>query len=87
MVASAPGKRDSADVVVLAVAVIAYFIASSKAEGAQAMLESRRGDIDKVFGDLSETMSSVRELTEELRANPSLLIRERVPEPLPETER
>ena len=57
------------------------------AEGAQAMLESRRGDIDKVVGDLSETMSSVRELTEELRANPSLLIRERVPEPLPETER
>lgn len=57
------------------------------AEGAQAVLESRRGDLDKVAGDLSETMSSVRELTEELRANPSLLIRERVPEPLPETER
>ena len=57
------------------------------AEGAQAVLESRRGDIDKLAGDLSETMSSVRGLTEELRANPSLLIRERIPEPLKETRR
>lgn len=56
-------------------------------EGAQAVLESRRGDLDKVAGDLMETMSSVRELVEELRANPSLLVRERVAKPLPETRR
>ena len=60
---------------------------SKTAEGAQAVLETRRGDLDKVAGDLMETMSAVRALTEELRANPSLLIRERIPAPLPETAR
>ena len=56
-------------------------------EGAQAVLETRRADIDKIAGDLTETLSSLRALTDEVRENPSLLIRERVPEPIPETSR
>lgn len=57
------------------------------AEGAQALMETRRADIEKLTGDLSEAVSSVRELAEEVKANPSLLVRERIPERIPETTR
>lgn len=60
---------------------------SKTMESAQAIAESRRGDIEKIFGDLSEITASLKELVEEVKANPSLLIRERVAEPLPETDR
>jgi len=56
-------------------------------EGAQAVLESRRGDVDKLAGDITETISSIRGLSSELKDNPSLIIRERIPTPLPETKR
>lgn len=56
-------------------------------ESAQATAESRRGDIEKIMGDLSEITASLKDLVEEVKANPSLLIRERIAEPLPETVR
>ena len=51
------------------------------------IMETRKSDIEKIVEDMSATASSVRELAEELKSNPSLLLRERVAEPLPETER
>ncbi len=60
---------------------------SKTAEGTEALLESRRGDIEKTAGDLMETMSSLRAFADEIRANPSLLLRERIVSPLPETRR
>ena len=53
----------------------------------RSIMEAHKADLEKVFGDVSETLSSARELTEELKSNPSLLLRERVAEPLPETAR
>ena len=53
----------------------------------RSIMEAHKADLEKVFGDVSETLSSARELTEELKSNPSLLLRERVAEPLPETDR
>ena len=60
---------------------------SCATEGARSILESSKSEIEKIVGDFSETASAVRGLAEELRSNPSLLFRERVAEPLPETER
>ena len=60
---------------------------SGATDGARSILESSKADIEKIVGDISEAASSVRCLAEELRSNPSLLFRERVAEPLPETER
>ena len=56
------------------------------AEGAKNMLEARQGDIDRMLDDLSATSAAVRDLAGELRRNPSLLIRERRPTRLEETE-
>lgn len=56
-------------------------------ESAQAMAESRRGDVEKIMSDLTAITASLKELVEEVKANPSLLIRERIAEPLPETNR
>lgn len=53
---------------------------------AQTMIETRQGDLDRMMDDLSETAASVRALAAELKQNPSLLIRERTPERLEETE-
>lgn len=55
-------------------------------EGAKSMIEARQGDLDKLLDDLSETSTSVKGLTSELKRNPSLLIRERIPARLEETE-
>ena len=53
----------------------------------RSLMEASKADFEKIVGDVSETASSVRDLTEELKSNPSLLLRERVAEPLPETDR
>lgn len=53
----------------------------------RSIVEASKADIEKMVSDFSETASAVRGLAEELRSNPSLLIRERVAEPLPETGR
>ena len=59
---------------------------SAASESAQTMLESRQADVDHLIDDLSATAASMRDLTAELRRNPSLLIRERRMTPLEETE-
>ena len=55
-------------------------------EGAKNLLETRQGDIDLMVDDLAETSAAARDLVEELKRNPSLLIRERKPRRLEETE-
>lgn len=59
---------------------------SRVSEGARVMMESRQDELETILEDLSQTSASVKELTAELKKNPSLLIRERIPEPLEETE-
>jgi len=58
---------------------------SRATESVRVLLETRQGDVDRITGDLSEAMSSVKECAADIRANPSSLIRERIPRPLPET--
>ena len=55
-------------------------------DGTKAMLESGRADADRIFGNISEAAASVRGLFDQLKDNPSLLVRERREERLPETE-
>ena len=55
-------------------------------DGAKTMLETRQGDIDRLVDDLTETSAAFRDMAVELRRNPSLLIRERNPGRLDETE-
>ena len=52
----------------------------------QSLVETRQGDVDRFIDDLSATSAAIRDLTAELRRNPSLLIRERRARPLSETE-
>lgn len=56
-------------------------------ESAQTMMETRQAEVDSILSDAAETVSSLKVLSEELKTNPSLLIRERIAEPLPETNR
>ena len=55
-------------------------------DSAKTMLQSRQGDVDRILDDLSETTVSLKDLAAELKRNPSLLIRERTPARLEETE-
>ena len=55
-------------------------------DGARTMIQTRQGDVDRILDDLSETTVSLKGLSAELKRNPSLLIRERTPERLDETE-
>ena len=55
-------------------------------DSARTMIQSRQGDVDRILDDISETAVSLRSLSEELKRNPSLLIRERTPTRLEETE-
>lgn len=59
---------------------------SRMTEGAKTMLESRQGDVERLVEDLTATTSALRDLTGELKRNPSLLVRERVPARVRETE-
>ena len=56
------------------------------ADGAKTMIETRQGDIDRLIDDLTETSAAFKGMASELRRNPSLLIRERTPARLDETE-
>ena len=60
---------------------------AQSAEGMRVMIESRQGDVERIVEDIAATAASVKELTSELRRNPSLLLRDRVAEPLAETAR
>ena len=55
-------------------------------ESARTMIQTRQGDVDRILDDLSETSVSLKGLSAELKRNPSLLIRERTPARLEETE-
>ena len=55
-------------------------------DSAKTMIQTRQGDLDRILDDISETTMSLKGLSAELRRNPSLLIRERTPMPLEETE-
>ena len=55
-------------------------------DGARVMIQTRQGDVDRILDDLSETAVSLKGLSAELKRNPSLLIRERTPSRLEETE-
>ena len=59
---------------------------SRASESVMTTLETRRADIDRVVEDFTESAASVRELTADLKRNPSLLVRERIPARLDETE-
>ena len=59
---------------------------SRATETVMTTLETRRADIDRVVEDFAESAASVRELTSDLKRNPSLLVRERIPARLDETE-
>ena len=55
-------------------------------DSAKTMLQTRQGDVDRILDDISETAVSLKGLSAELKRNPSLLIRERTPSRLEETE-
>ena len=55
-------------------------------DGASTMIQTRQGDVDRILDDLSETAVSLKGLSAELKRNPSLIIRERTPQRLDETE-
>ena len=56
------------------------------ASAAQLMLESRQNDIDRMLDNLSSTAGNIKDMASELKHNPSLLIRDRKPTRLEETE-
>ena len=60
---------------------------SRATDSVRLLLESRQGDFEKIFDNLTAATRSVRELTDELKRNPALLIRERRRSSLPETSR
>jgi len=52
---------------------------------AQRLMEARRDEIEQIFDNVSETTTSLRSMSQSLRRNPSLIIRESYHEPLAET--
>lgn len=54
-------------------------------DSARNMIETRQADLERLIDNLSETSAAIRDVTAELRRNPSLLIRERIPDHLSET--
>ena len=53
---------------------------------AETMLESRQNDIDRMGDDFSSAANSIKQMAAELKHNPSLIIRDRKPVRLEETE-
>ena len=56
------------------------------ASAAQLMFEALQNDIDRLLDDLSSTACNIKEMASELKRNPSLIIRDRKPARLEETE-
>lgn len=61
--------------------------ASQIASGANAIVESQRAAIGEMMSNLQGVAGGLKELVDEVRDNPSLLLRPRDEEPLPETKR
>ena len=55
-------------------------------DGVKTMVQTRQGDVDRILDDISETAVSLKGISAELKRNPSLLVRERTPQRLEETE-
>ena len=55
-------------------------------DSAKTMLQTRQGDVDRILDNLTEATVSIKGIAAELKRNPSLLIRERTPSRLEETE-
>ncbi|MGN0854353.1 MAG: MlaD family protein [Kiritimatiellia bacterium] len=53
--------------------------------GASALLEGQRAHVDEILSNLTSASRSIKELAEDLKSNPSLLLRAADPQPLPET--
>lgn len=49
------------------------------------LLEAQRGNVDDIMGNVREASAGLRAFTDEIRANPSLLLRSNTPERLDET--
>ena len=60
--------------------------ASTLAGNANAIVESQRAAVDGIVSGAERAVSDLRAIAEELKENPSLLLRSRDPEPLPETK-
>lgn len=58
---------------------------SKTVQTVQAMMETCQDDVEKLTENLSDASASLRDFASEVKANPSLLLRERRPEPLDET--
>jgi len=54
-------------------------------DGATSLIDAQRGNMNEIIVNLRDASSSLRAFSDEIRANPSLLIRDRSPEPLDET--
>ena len=65
---------------------VAVESAARTAADVMTMLESSRADILRIVENVAEATESLRDLSAELKRNPSLLLRERVHSPLDETE-
>ena len=59
---------------------------SHLAQDSREIIESRHDDIDGIIANANSISESLKDLSERLRDNPSLLLRENDPEPLPETD-
>ena len=59
--------------------------AAHAAEGIRTMIDAARSGVDSIVGNVTEAAESLRDVTMELKRNPSLLIREREATPLEET--
>ena len=56
------------------------------ASAAQLMFEALQNDFERLLDDLSSTAGNIKEMASELKRNPSLIIRDRKPARLEETE-
>lgn len=55
-------------------------------DSARVMIQTRQDDVDEILDDISEVAVSLKGISADLKRNPSLLIRERTPSRLEETE-
>ena len=54
---------------------------------AGALVESQQGNIGEILSNMRDASASLRDLANQLRDNPSLLLRAQDPQPLAETAR
>ena len=60
---------------------------NTMSDSVNALIDAQRGSVAQIVGNLEAASESLRRFSEEIRDNPSLLLRSNDPEPLPETAR